>query len=221
MNRASWDEYFIGLCLKIAERSKDRSSKVASMIVGPDKEIRSTGYNGMPRGVNDEIESRHERPKKYFYFEHSERNAVFNAARIGVSCKGCTMYVASIPPLPICADCARAIIQAGITEVIVGALEAPERWRESVEAGREMLEEAGVKVRLVQVAPKAQVPMKTLQERVDNETYNIVSSYTVTEDHELDRRGFKFLGAGQDEHGVEVHFFQKIELSKFQESKDA
>lgn len=150
MNRQSWDEYFMGLCVEIAKRSKDRSTKVGAIIVGPDKEVRSTGYNGMPRGVNDEVEDRHERPKKYLYAEHAERNAIFNAARAGISTKGCTLYVTSIPePLPICSDCARAIIQAGITQVIVGSLTAPERWKDSVEAAKEMFHESGVIVRFM------------------------------------------------------------------------
>ena len=149
MKRPSWDEYFIGLCLEIAKRSKDRSTKVGAIIIGPDKEIRSTGYNGMPRGVNDDVEERNERPKKYLYYEHGERNAIFNAARVGIPTKGCTLYVTSIPePLPICSDCARAIIQAGIIEVVAGSLAAPERWRDSVEAAKEMFHESGVILRL-------------------------------------------------------------------------
>ena len=151
MARQTWDEHFLGLCLKIAERSKDKSTQVGCVVVGPDREVRTTGYNGMPRGVNDDIEQRQERPIKYFFFEHAERNAIFNAARVGTALKGCTLYVTSIPPLPICADCARAIIQAGIVEVIVGTLDAPERWKDSVAAGKTMLEEAEVRVRLVKL----------------------------------------------------------------------
>ena len=153
--RKSWDTHFYELCLKHAERSKDRSTQVGCVVVGPDREIRSTGYNGMPRGVNDDVESRHERPKKYLYAEHAERNAIFNAARMGTALKGCTLYVATMPEaLPICADCARAIIQAGIVEVVVGTITPPERWKESAEAAMEMFNEAGVKVRLYNAGEK-------------------------------------------------------------------
>ena len=106
-------EYFIKLADVVAEKSKDRSTKVGVVVVGPDREIRSTGYNGFPRGINDDIDERHERPAKYDWTEHAERNAVYNAARMGQSLKDCTMYF-NWEPCP-CVDCARAIIQAGIT----------------------------------------------------------------------------------------------------------
>ena len=144
--RETWDEYFMGLARNVAGRSKDRSSRIGAVIVGPDKEIRSTGYNGMPRGVDDDVEDRHERPVKYFYFEHAERNAIFNAARASIGTKGCRMYVCGLRP---CADCARAIVQAGIVEVVLEGLDVVERWADSMEAGRFILEEAGVVVRMV------------------------------------------------------------------------
>ena len=110
----SWDEYFMSLCYLVAMRSKDQNTNVGAVIVGPDNEIRSTGYNSFPRNCDDNIAERQERPEKYFWFEHGERNAIFNAARIGVSLNGCRIYVPGIP----CMDCARAIVQSGIREVI-------------------------------------------------------------------------------------------------------
>lgn len=110
-----WDRYFITLCYLVALKSKDERTKYGAVIVGPDNEIRSSGYNSFPRDVNDFMNERQERPEKYFWIEHAERNAIYNAARVGVPLKGTRIYVQGIP----CMDCARAIVQSGIKEVIV------------------------------------------------------------------------------------------------------
>ena len=143
-----WNYRFMAIALHISDWSKDQNTKVGSVVVGPDKEIRSQGYNGFPRGVNDNIAERHIRPLKYSFFEHSERNAIYNASRTGTRLVGCTLYV-TMPP---CADCARAIIQSGIKQVYY--LEpGPDKarplpngnWRDTVAASFEMFQEAGVK----------------------------------------------------------------------------
>jgi len=144
--RDSWDEYFIGLARDVAKRSKDRSTKVGAVIVGPDKEIRSTGYNGFARGVDDEPDERHERPTKYLITPHAEMNAICNAAMSGVSTKGCKIYVTSLFP---CSTCASLIINAGIKEVIVETKDMPERWAEDGKWAKIQFNEAGVIVRLV------------------------------------------------------------------------
>jgi len=145
--RKTWDEYFLEMAEHVASRSKDRSTKVGAVIVGPDREVRSTGYNGFPRGVNDDLDDRHERPRKYLFAEHAERNAVYNAARAGIATKGCTLYVHSEPePFPPCSDCARAIIQAGIIRVVYRKPDVPDRWKEQCDAAFEMMTEAGVEV---------------------------------------------------------------------------
>jgi dCMP deaminase len=143
---ARWDAHFMELCDVIAKKSKDTSTKVGCLIVGPDNEIRGNGYNGMPRGIDDNILDRHERPTKYKWFEHAERNAIYNCARVGIATKGCRLYVNSMPP---CADCARAIIQSGIAEVVLTTLAYPARWADSCETALDMLAEAGIKVRTV------------------------------------------------------------------------
>jgi len=88
----NWDEYFVAIAELVCFRSKDRSTKVGAVIVGPDNEIRSTGYNSFVRGINDTIEERQQRPEKYFWFEHAERNAIYCAARHGASLKGYFFY---------------------------------------------------------------------------------------------------------------------------------
>ena len=144
---ASWDEFFYKMAEVVKLKSKDRSTQCGSVIVGTSNNVLSVGFNGFPRGVNDNVEERHGRPTKYLYTEHGERNAIYNAARHGIKLEGSRIYLSG-GGLP-CADCGRAIIQAGIAEVIVmnqpfegkGSL-----WEESMKASETMFSEAGVKV---------------------------------------------------------------------------
>lgn len=129
----------------VATWSKDPSTKVGAIVVGPDREIRSTGYNGVVRGVDDDIPERLERPTKYDFFEHAERNAVYNACLIGASLKGCVIYVTSMP----CPDCARAIIQSGIKMVVTHKVEVDANspagtWRDKLVYSEQMFAEAGI-----------------------------------------------------------------------------
>jgi dCMP deaminase len=112
---ASRDAINMTLAYVIARGSKDDRTKIGAVIIGPDHEIRSTGHNGYPRGLDDERPERQQKPEKDFWFEHAERNAIFNAVRIGVSLKGCTLYTQRTP----CEACARAIVQAGIAKVVL------------------------------------------------------------------------------------------------------
>ena len=105
------------ICRVVAGRSKDPNTQLGSVIVGPHHEIRSTGYNSFPRGIRDDVPERLERPTKYLWMEHAERNAICNAARAGTATEDCTLYVEIMP----CMDCARAIVQAGIVEVVISA----------------------------------------------------------------------------------------------------
>lgn len=140
----TWDAYFSKLAELAATRSKDRSTQVGCVIVGPDNEIRSTGYNGFPRGVDDAVEERHQRPEKYLWTEHAERNAVFNAARSGIALKGCRAYSTLFP----CMDCARALAQVGVVELIAPRPDLSlARWGDEFRRVSVLLEEAGVGVR--------------------------------------------------------------------------
>jgi dCMP deaminase len=141
---ADWDSRFMELARHIAGWSKDRSRGVGCVIVGPDNEIRATGYNGFPRGVNDEAQERHSRPAKYLWTEHAERNAIFNAARIGVSLKNCRIYIPWFP----CMDCARAIVQVGIREVVAIKPDVSDpQWGEGFESAAALFAETGVTIR--------------------------------------------------------------------------
>lgn len=143
---SSWDRKFMRLALHVADWSKDRSTKVGCVVVGPRNEVRSMGYNGFPRTVSDEIEKRHSRPEKYRWTEHAERNAIYNAVLSGTSLVGCRMYLPWYP----CVDCARAIVQCGFEELIAVEPDwTDERWGGDFAIAREMLTEAGVWVRFV------------------------------------------------------------------------
>ena len=140
-----WIKYFYNIAEQIKKKSKDKNTQIGALIVGKDKEIVSTGYNSFPRGIDDNKVERQEKPEKYFWFEHAERNAIYNAARIGVSTKGCTMYLTCGIP---CADCARGIINAGINKIYVmkGGGAQSQKWLDSGERSSQMFEEAGVKI---------------------------------------------------------------------------
>ncbi len=143
------DRVFLEMAYCIAQLSKDQSTHIGAVIVGPDHEVRSVGYNSFPRGIDDSIASRQERPGKYYFFAHAEANAIFNAARIGIPLKNCRIYTNGTP----CDKCAQAIIGAGINEIIIdndweekfmklGIAE----WKESTDASKIMLDEAKVKI---------------------------------------------------------------------------
>ena len=141
-----WHRRFLDLAKHISTWSKDLSTRIGTVIVGPDNEIRSTGYNGLVRGANDNVPERDVRPLKYKWYEHGERNAVYNAARMGVSLKGCRAYLLSL----CCTDCARALIQAGIVEIITTPPEYDNpRWGADLRVSKEMLDEVGVKVTII------------------------------------------------------------------------
>lgn len=147
----TWDRYFLDLCELVATRSKDRSTRVGCVIVGPAPgyEIRSTGYNSFPRGCDDQRPEWHERPLKYLVTEHAERNAIYNACRHGAALEGCTLYV----PWRPCTECARGIVQVGIAAVVLDpeypVLEGQhDRWREDMDTAELVLAECGVTVRM-------------------------------------------------------------------------
>jgi len=140
----TWDKRWMDLAKLVASWSKDRSTKVGAVIVDYRNVIIAVGWNGFPRYVNDDVEERHERPLKYKWFEHAERNAIYNAAAKGISTHLCTMYIPWYP----CADCARAILQAGISEIVVVEPDwDDERWGDDFKIVKEMFSEVSLEVR--------------------------------------------------------------------------
>jgi dCMP deaminase len=146
-----WHRRFVDMAQTVAAWSKDRSTKVGAVIVR-ERTLLSTGFNGFPVGVNDDVEERHGRPAKYLYTEHAERNAILQAAKFGIRLDGTTMYM-NYAPYP-CADCTRAVIQSGIKRIITSGIEFPgvskDMWDGHFRAAKEMLQEAGVVVYAIQ-----------------------------------------------------------------------
>lgn len=139
----SWDEYFMGVALLSAKRSKDPSTQVGACIVNSDNRIVSVGYNGFPRGCSDEEfpwerSGENQNDTKYPFVCHAELNAILNAS--GRDMKGTRIYVALFP----CNECAKAIIQSGIEEVVY--LSDKYFNTDGCRASRRMLEAAGVKL---------------------------------------------------------------------------
>ena len=137
----SWDEYFMGVAMLAARRSKDPSTQVGACIVSADNIIISTGYNGMPKGCSDDEfpweRSGAENETKYPYVVHAELNAVLNAN--GRDLRGSKLYVALFP----CNECAKAIIQSGVKEVVY----LSDKYKDTMGnlASKKMLDAAGVK----------------------------------------------------------------------------
>lgn len=137
----SWDEYFMGVALLAAKRSKDPNTQVGACIVDSNNVILTTGYNGFPQGCSDDEFpwDREGDVTKYPYVVHAELNAILNAS--GKSLRGSRLYVALFP----CNECAKAIIQAGVSEVVY--LSDKYADTPATKASKMMLNAAGVTLR--------------------------------------------------------------------------
>ena len=144
----NWDEYFMGIAMLAARRSKDPSTQVGACIVSPDNIIISTGYNGMPKGCSDDLFpwDRTGEETKYPYVVHAELNAILNAS--GRDLRGSRIYVALFP----CNECAKAIIQSGIREIYY--LSDKYANTPGTQASKRMLTAAGVKFTRLQTKTK-------------------------------------------------------------------
>lgn len=142
MNNISWDEYFMGLAVLSSLRSKDPNTKVGACIVDDEHKVVSIGYNGMPTGIDETQISWNKGEgldSKYLYVCHAEFNAILNT-RNGSALKGCTLYVTLFP----CNECAKAIIQVGIKELVY--LDNKYEDQINTMASKKMLELAGIKL---------------------------------------------------------------------------
>lgn len=151
-----WDRYFLDIALRSAAMSRDPNTRVGAVLVGPDREIRGTGYNGFPRGIADTAERLNNRDLKLRLTVHAERNAVLNCVRVGIPTKGCSLYLAATDGSGAiwggcpCTGCTIELIQAGITTIVAHPFKAvPSRWRDDIEFARTLLAEAGVAYREV------------------------------------------------------------------------
>ncbi len=145
----NWDELFIRHVYLIGSKSKDESTQIGAVLV-QDGGVVSEGYNGICRGVNDKVPKRSVRPDKYHWTEHGERNAIYNAAKRGIKTDGGILYTNSTP----CTDCARAIIQCGIKEIVyhrqwdsIWIKVQKGKWNGHDDITSCMFNEAGIRVR--------------------------------------------------------------------------
>lgn len=157
-SQTRWDHFFIEMAQLMATKSKDPSTKVGCVLVGSDNQVLSVGYNGFPRfvlGDDDPQGERWERPTKYEYVEHAERNAIYNAARSGIATDQAIAYM-NWEPTP-CAECTRALIQAGIIEIIGPAIpfggkgDGVHYHTDEDSASMNMINEAGIVRRVIQI----------------------------------------------------------------------
>ena len=137
----SWDEYFMGVALLSAKRSKDPSTQVGACIVNEDKRIIAIGYNGFPRGCSDEVfpwgkNDNNPLNNKYPYVVHAEANAILNST---TSLKNSTLYVTLFP----CNECAKLLIQSGIKHIVYMS-DRNVGLQTSFTASKKMLDAAGI-----------------------------------------------------------------------------
>jgi dCMP deaminase len=152
LDRERWDRRFLALAEHVAQWSKDPSTKVGAIVVEPStKLVLGLGYNGFARGVEDTDERLNDRETKYRLVVHAEVNAILAA---GLRARGATIYVwPSFMSPPICSDCGKMAIQAGIQEIVGYEVDETNlsdrqlRWKDSIMASRQMWDEAGLRRR--------------------------------------------------------------------------
>ena len=135
-----WDNRWLDIAQLISTWSKDPSTQFAAIAV-KDKRLIATGYNGFPRNIEDLDDRWSNREEKYKYVVHAEMNCIYNANYHNQSLKGSTMYVVG---LPVCHECAKGIIQVGVTRVVAHYDKLPLKWSKSNSITEKMFKEAGV-----------------------------------------------------------------------------
>lgn len=141
-----WEQRYLDLAQHISTWSKDPSRQIGAVVVGDSGQILSIGYNGFPRGINDD-ERLHDRETKYSLVVHAEMNAIYNATLNGISLRDSTLYVWG---LPVCSDCARGVIQVGITRIVMNSIDGKiGHWTDHWKKTKAMFDEANVQYRFL------------------------------------------------------------------------
>lgn len=146
-DRNKWDKRYLELAKCVSTWSKDPSTQVGAICV-LNGNILSTGYNGFPRGIIDKKERLENRDVKLSYVVHAEQNVIYNACFHGISLKNSSIYIYG---LPVCSDCAKGIIQAGIKDVYIENKEYSNVWTESFSKSLSMFKETDIKVFALEV----------------------------------------------------------------------
>lgn len=146
----SWNSYFIGLAAISSFRSKDPNTQIGACIVQDDSPV-AIGYNGFPRGCSDNEfpwnrEGKNDYETKYPFVEHAERNAIYNAAKRGISLNGATIYLYSEKGYYPCGECTRAIIQSGIKKIVMSHAIEENTDKYNWTATKKMLKSAEIKI---------------------------------------------------------------------------
>jgi dCMP deaminase len=150
MEDLKWSRRWLKLAHEVSAWSKD-DTQVGAVMFDRLRNPRGFGYNGIPRGLSDTEPLRLQKPLKNWYFEHAERNVIYACSRNGISCDDCTIAITHWP----CVDCTRAIIQSGISQVIVDAAclngDNPffQKWQDQIEVSKSMLQEVGIDTHIV------------------------------------------------------------------------
>lgn len=152
MRPTKWDKRYLNLAKEVALWSKDPSRKIGAVAVGEKGQVLAQGYNGFPRGIQDNSSRYENRETKYKFIVHAEMNLIYNAGYNGTSLDGSSIYVYG---LPVCSECAKGLIQVGAKNVIIGIPlsfdEQPDVWKESWELTTKMFNEAGVNFKIIEL----------------------------------------------------------------------
>lgn len=143
-----WDIRYLELAERVASWSKDPSRQIGAVAVGSKGQVLAQGFNGFPRGIIDTADRYHNREIKYKYVVHAEMNVIYNATYNGVSLDDSTLYVSG---LPVCSDCAKGIIQVGISRVVMKEQNIPQHWAESWGMTAGMFDEANINWEFINV----------------------------------------------------------------------
>ena len=143
-----WDIRYLELAERVASWSKDPSRQIGAVAVGSKGQVLAQGFNGFPRGIIDTADRYANREIKYKYVVHAEMNVIYNATYNGVSLDGSTLYVSG---LPVCSDCAKGIIQVGISRVVMKEENIPQHWAESWGMTAGMFDEANINWEFINV----------------------------------------------------------------------
>ena len=146
---SKWDIRYLNLAENVASWSKDPSTQIGAIAVGSKGQVLAQGYNGFPRGIEDNPLHYENRETKYKYVVHAEMNVIYNATYNGVSLDGATLYVTG---LPVCSDCAKGVIQVGIQRVVMKEQDIPQKWVESWKTTAGMFDQAKIKWEFINVS---------------------------------------------------------------------
>jgi len=148
MQTNKWHDRYLELAKNISNWSKDPSTKVGAIIIGDKGQILSQGYNGFPRGISDDADRLNIREIKLSLMVHAEMNAIYNATHAGICLNNSTLYVYG---LPICSECAKGIIQVGISKIVIAkeSIGLRKEWAESWYRSNQMFNEVNIKVEIL------------------------------------------------------------------------